>query len=736
MKTNHPFIRTRAFLLALMALAVVAGRAHGAQASLKDFFQPYLDQHAITGAVTLVADKNGVLATEAFGLADLASRRPMAADTVFWIASQSKPITATAFMMLVDEGKVNVEDPVEKYLPEFKGQMVMAEETAAQVILRKPSHPIRVRDVLSHTSGLRFKSPLEMPTLDGLALRHAVRSHALQPLQWEPGSKYLYSNAGINTAARIIEVVTGMAYEDFMRTRLFEPLGMKETTFWPTEAQVRRMAKVYKPNAAKTGLEETLYDQLRYPLTDRTRYPMPAGGLFSTAADVARFARMLLNGGELDGRRYLSAAAVQTMTGKQTPAAITQGYGFGFTVGQREFGHGGALNTETAIDTSSGLITIFLIQQAGFIGDTGKIRAEFKRVARERFGTVASTAQEASTVATTTGVSAPRVAASAAAAPVMREFIYEKASYPSCHASTIVESGQGGLVAAWFGGTAEKNPDVGIWLSHYEAAKKAWTPGVEVANGVQADGKRHPTWNPVLFQPQGKVPLMLFYKVGPSPQTWWGELRTSSDGGRTWSAARRLPAGIYGPIKNKPVQLADGTILSPTSDETDERPSKWRVYFERSIDGGATWAKTPFLNDGLTVGAIQPSVLFLGGDKLQAVGRTRQGKVFTVSSENSGKSWGEMSLLPLANPNSGTDAVTLKDGRHLIVYNPVARGRTPLNVALSRDGREWQDVVTLEDQPGEYSYPAIIQTSDGRVHITYTWKRQRIRHAVIDPAKL
>ncbi len=328
--------------------------------------------------------------------------------------------------------------------------------------------------------------------------------------------------------------------------------------------------------------------------------------------------------------------------------------------------------------------------------------------------------------------------AGVAASPalVTHEFIYEKASYPSCHASTIVESGQGGLVAAWFGGTAEKNPDVGIWVSHYDSAKKAWTPSVEVANGVQPDGKRHPTWNPVLFQPQGNVPLMLFYKVGPSPQTWWGELRTSTDGGRKWGAARRLPDGIYGPIKNKPVQLADGTILSPTSDETDEKPSKWRVYFERSTDGGGTWAKTPFLNDGLTVGAIQPSVLFLGGDKLQAVGRTRQGKVFTVSSENSGKSWGEMSLLPLANPSSGTDAVTLKDGRHLIVYNPVARGRTPLNVALSRDGRDWQDVVTLEDQPGEYSYPAIIQTSDGRVHITYTWKRQRIRHAVIDPAKL
>ena len=259
-----------------------------------------------------------------------------------------------------------------------------------------------------------------------------------------------------------------------------------------------------------------------------------------------------------------------------------------------------------------------------------------------------------------------------------------------------------------------------------------------MANGVQADGKRHPTWNPVLFQPRGGAPLLLFYKVGPSPQTWWGELRTSSDGGRTWSAARRLPDGIYGPIKNKPVQLADGTILSPTSDETDERPSKWRIYFERSSDGGSTWTKTPFFNDGLKIAAIQPSILFhdrVGGDKLQAVGRTRQGKVFSIASSDAGKTWSEISLLELLNPNSGTDAVTLQDGRHLIVYNPVTRGRTPLQVAVSRDGREWKDVVVLEDEPGEYSYPAVVQTSDGKVHITYTWKRQRVRHAVIDPAK-
>ncbi len=321
---------------------------------------------------------------------------------------------------------------------------------------------------------------------------------------------------------------------------------------------------------------------------------------------------------------------------------------------------------------------------------------------------------------------------------VTQEFIYEHASFPSCHASTIVEPTPGHLVAAWFGGTAEKNPDVGIWVSRHEAGR--WTPVVEVANGVQPGGKRHPTWNPVLFQPRGGAPLMLFYKVGPSPQTWWGELRTSTDGGKTWSAARRLPAGIYGPIKNKPVQLADGTILNPTSDETDERPSKWRVYFERSTDGGATWTKTPFINDGVKLSAIQPSILFhdhLGGAKLQAVGRTRQGKVFSISSDDAGQSWGPMSLLDgMPNPNSGTDAVTLRDGRHVLVYNPVTKGRTPLKVAVSRDGHAWTDVVTLEDQPGEYSYPAVIQASDGRVHITYTWKRQRVRHVILDPMKL
>ncbi|MCW5555812.1 MAG: exo-alpha-sialidase [Verrucomicrobiae bacterium] len=312
-------------------------------------------------------------------------------------------------------------------------------------------------------------------------------------------------------------------------------------------------------------------------------------------------------------------------------------------------------------------------------------------------------------------------------------FIYETAPFPQCHASTIAES-KSGMVAAWFGGTREKHPDVGIWVSRLQRGK--WTSPVEVANGVQylkGDGTahRHPCWNPVLFQPR-KGPLMLFYKVGPDPRTWWGMLTTSTDGGKTWSEPRRLPEHIDGPVKNKPVQLANGDILCPASTEHDG----WRVHFERTSDLGRTWRRTDAVNDGNEFSAIQPSILFLGGDRLLALGRTRQGKVFQIASDDLGQTWGAMTATALPNPNSGTDALTLRDGRHLLVYNHVAKGRSPLNVAVSTDGQNWQAALVLEDEPGEYSYPAVTQSRDGRVHITYTWKRQRVKHLVVEPAKL
>jgi predicted neuraminidase len=304
------------------------------------------------------------------------------------------------------------------------------------------------------------------------------------------------------------------------------------------------------------------------------------------------------------------------------------------------------------------------------------------------------------------------------------EFVFEKAPFRECHASTIAET-KHGLVAAWFGGTAERMPDVGIWLSRRE--KGRWTAPAEVVNGVETPDKRYPCWNPVLFQPSGG-PLLLFYKVGPNPQRWWGMLMTSNDAGRTWSKPRRLPDGIVGPIKNKPVELADGTLLCPSSTEDHG----WRVHFERTIDLGKTWQTTGPVNDGRRIEAIQPAILRHAGGRLQAIGRTQQAKLFTIDSTDGGKTWGPMTLLDVPNPNSGIDAVTLADGRHLLVYNPTPRGRTPLSVALSTDGKTWKPALTLEDTPGEYSYPAVIETGDGLIHITYTWKRQRIKHVAID----
>lgn len=312
------------------------------------------------------------------------------------------------------------------------------------------------------------------------------------------------------------------------------------------------------------------------------------------------------------------------------------------------------------------------------------------------------------------------------------EFIFTAGSAPfaECHASTLAQSNKKShLVAAWFGGTAERNPDVGIWVSRRDQGH--WTAPGEMATGKQADGKQFACWNPVLFQPR-TGPLLLFYKVGPSPSKWWGMMMTSTDGGIAWSEPRRLPSAILGPIKNKPVQLPSGDILCSSSTEDHG----WRVHFERTPDLGRTWEATPAVNDGKEFAAIQPSILFHADGRLQAVGRTKQRRIFEIWSEDGGKTWGKMTPTALPNPNSGIDALTLRDGRQLVVYNHTTRGRSPLNLAESSDGRDWQAALVLENTPGEYSYPAVIQTEDGLVHITYTWKRVSVKHVVVDPAKL
>jgi predicted neuraminidase len=321
---------------------------------------------------------------------------------------------------------------------------------------------------------------------------------------------------------------------------------------------------------------------------------------------------------------------------------------------------------------------------------------------------------------------------------VVDEFIFDQAPFPECHASTIAET-PGGLVAAWFGGTKERNPDVEIWISRRE--KRHWTKPVSVANGIINDTLRWACWNPVLYQ-MAKGDLLLFYKVGPSPSTWKGWMKRSTDRGKTWSSAIALPDGFIGPVKNKPVLLSNGILLAPSSTENDG----WKIHFESSNDFGKTWKKIGPINDGKTIGAIQPSILIHKNGELQILARSRNRALMESWSSDNGKTWTELKPASLPNNNSGTDAVTLKNGRHLLVYNHVlppdsvknGKGaRTPLNLAYSDDGKTWYAALILEDSPvSQYSYPSIIQSSDGMVHVVYTWRRKKIKYVRIDPSKL
>ncbi len=364
--------------------------------------QPFIESNTIAGAVTLVASPDKVLSLETIGCADLAEKKAMEEDALFWIASMTKPMTAMALMMLVDEGKVNIDDAVEKYLPEFKGQMLIGGKTADQVTLKKPQRPITVKDLLTHTSGLIGKSPLDGEAIDTLTLREAVLTYALSPLQFEPGSKWSYCNPGINTLGRIIEVVSGKPYAEFMQERLFTPLGMKDTTFWPDEKQLARLAKSYQQNAAKTALEETTVKYLTPPLSDRKRMPLAAGGLFSTAGDLVKIYQMVLNGGTFDGKRYLKEETLKLMTSNQMgdmKVSFTDGMhmGLGFHIvnapqgvtadlSPGSFGHGGAYGTQAWIDPTKKLIMVLLIQRAGISSDASAMRGAFQKAAAEKFG--------------------------------------------------------------------------------------------------------------------------------------------------------------------------------------------------------------------------------------------------------------------------------------------------------------------------------------------------------------
>jgi arylsulfatase A-like enzyme/predicted neuraminidase len=318
---------------------------------------------------------------------------------------------------------------------------------------------------------------------------------------------------------------------------------------------------------------------------------------------------------------------------------------------------------------------------------------------------------------------------------------------PQCHSSTIVEATDGNLVTAWFGGTIERHIDNSIWVSRRLHGK--WSDPIAVVDGSEGEQSDHRTGNPVLFQPRNG-PLMLFYKVVPTDNSrasqWWGMLTTSPDGGRSWAKPWRLGTDaalgsrphLIGPVKNSPIQLPDGTIICPSSTEHEG----WRVHFELTRDFGRTWQVIGPINDASRFNAIQPSILRHGKDRWQVLCRSREGVIAESRSADGGRTWGPFNATELPNPNSGTAAVTLKDGRHLLVYNHTVRGgnfpsgRNLLNVAISTDGNSWRPALTLERAKSEFSYPFVIQSSEGRVHLTYTYRRDTIKHVTLDPAAL
>ncbi|MCD8740466.1 exo-alpha-sialidase [Mucilaginibacter roseus] len=329
---------------------------------------------------------------------------------------------------------------------------------------------------------------------------------------------------------------------------------------------------------------------------------------------------------------------------------------------------------------------------------------------------------------------APGIGRSQSFKKISTDLVFTDAPFKQCHASTIVQNNAGELLLACFGGTQEGKNDVSIWITKLSDGKASDVK--IVADGVVNDTLRYPAWNPVLFKDKaGKITL--FYKVGANPREWWGMYKTSTDDGKTWSAAVKLPAGILGPIKNKPIQLPNGVILSPSSIEEMGENGRWKAHIERSADNGKTWDNIPVDTAG-KFDVIQPSVLTYPGGRLQILCRSKQGKVVQAWSTDGGKTWSKLSETTLLNPNSGTDAVTLKSGRQLIVYNPDVpgkdwfNGRGKLRVAKSTDGQKWTDVAELENgDKEEYSYPAIIQTKDGLIHITYTYDRKNIKHVVL-----
>jgi CubicO group peptidase (beta-lactamase class C family) len=370
-------------------LAITAGFASEneppASPEVTAAMQSYLDSYKLAGIIGIIADKTGkVHYKNLLGYADVEAKKPISEDNVFWIASMSKMFVGASIMMLRDEGKVSLDDPVTKFIPQLEKWMVIEEKDQSHILLKALVRPVTVRHILSHTSGLAGSSELQQVTgADSTPLKARALSSVTGPLQSQPGDKYAYGNQGMNIAARIVEIVSGMPYEEFLQKRFFGPLGMTETTFWPSEAQIARLAGAYGPNKEKNGYARGGIGFLTKPYGDRVRrYPEAAGGLFSTTHDIFRYGLMLANDGELEGKRYLSPAAMEELRKEQTGTTKVN-YSLGYHLRNGMFGHDGAYGTDLSVNPTNGMVAIFMVQCTS--GDQWAARDLFLKTATQVF---------------------------------------------------------------------------------------------------------------------------------------------------------------------------------------------------------------------------------------------------------------------------------------------------------------------------------------------------------------
>ena len=351
-------------LLVFYGLVIAAESNPPASPEVSAALQPYFDQYKLAGVIAIIGDKTGAIHyRNLMGYADVEAKKPISEDNVFWVASMSKMFVGASIMMLVDEGKVSLDDPVTKFIPQLNKWMVIEEKDESHVLLKPVATPVTIRHLLSHTSGLTGMSELQQTIgADRTPLKARAISSVTGPLQWQPGEKYQYGNQGMNIAARVVEIVSGMPYEQFLQERFFDPLGMTETTFWPSEAQIARLAGAYGPNKQKTGYARGSITFLSKPYSDRVhRYPEAAGGLFSTTHDIFRYGLMLANDGQLDGKRYLSHAAMDELRKEQTGKTKVN-YSLGYHLRNGMFGHDGAYGTDLSVNPKTGMVAVFMVQ--------------------------------------------------------------------------------------------------------------------------------------------------------------------------------------------------------------------------------------------------------------------------------------------------------------------------------------------------------------------------------------